>query len=406
MEYQSLSKLFYRSREHTRYTLVEQELQNRLNAPSTFTIDFNTAHGQLFIAVPQKMSILLEEILRKERKITKLMQSLPEIARDEILRSFAVDEVINSNSIENIRSTRQQIEEALHTKSDSLHKRRFKEFARLYLDIAASNYMLPQEPKDIREIYDKILAGEDIEEPPDGKLFRKGPVYITNGLKSVHAGLAPEKKITEAMQAMLDLAYSNNIPEVYAAIASHYIFEYTHPFYDGNGRCGRYLLSLFLEASLSKPTVLSLSKAIENNKRSYYKAFDFAEKPLNHAELTFFVFDMLQMIADAQDELLEKLVLCNDRFEAIKKMCEKMSTENLYSAKEIALIFGLAQKKEFGMFPSASLELLSSLLNLGSQQTRKYMTRLSQKGIALKVNKRNPLTFALTDEFFTKHFGK
>lgn len=55
--------------------------------------------------------------------------------------------------------------------------------------------------------------------------------------------------------------------------AAHYIFEYAHPFYDGNGRTGCYLLSLFLENSLSQPTVLSLSRAIANNRFALTDAF-------------------------------------------------------------------------------------------------------------------------------------
>ena len=83
-------------------------------------------------------------------------------------------------------------------------------------------------------------------------------------------------------------------------LASHYLFEYAHPFYDGNRRTGRYLLSLFLSEPLSKPTVLSLSRTIAENRSDYYAAFRTVDNPLNKGELTFFVYALLDLVRKAQ----------------------------------------------------------------------------------------------------------
>ena len=71
---------------------------------------------------------------------------------------------------------------------------------------------------------------------------------------------------------MMDPARSDTIPFLQRAIASHFLFEYIHPFYDGNGRTGRYLLALYLSNDLTLPTVLSLSRTIAENKNEIYKA--------------------------------------------------------------------------------------------------------------------------------------
>ena len=60
----------------------------------------------------------------------------------------------------------------------------------------------------------------------------------------------------------LALSRSEDIPETCSALLCHFLFEHIHPFYDGNGRTGRYLLALHLSEPLSQPTVLSLSRTI------------------------------------------------------------------------------------------------------------------------------------------------
>lgn len=404
MDYEELSKVYYRASEDEREAVLAQELASRRDAPSSFIIDYETENGQLFIVVPRGMTTMMERVLRRERKITKLIQQLPGIAGDEVLRSLVFDEVISSNAIENIRSTRRQIEAALRTAAHSKEKHRFREFARLYLDMTFSSPALPRTPEDIRTIYDQVMDGEKLDDLPDGEVFRRDIVYITDGMKQVHAGLYPESKIIEAMEKMLEVAYTDEMPSVYGALAAHYIFEYAHPFYDGNGRTGRYLLSLFLENSLSKPTVLSLSRAIANNRSAYYDAFRVTEKPLNHAELTFFVFTMLQLIMGAQDELINRLEHGNKRYARIAEVCERIEGEFGFADKELVLVFGLAQQAEFGMFKDAPLSLLSDHLGLGAQQTRKYLSKLEEAGVVEKVRGRDPITFALTDTFLKNYF--
>lgn len=404
MEYKELSKVYYQAPVEERDAVLERKLAARLGASSSYVLDFRTECGQLFIATPREMTTLLERILRRERKITKLMQQLPGIAGDEVLRGLVFDEVISSNAIEDIHSTRKQIESALLESARSRKNRRFREFARLYLDMTFSHPALPQSPEDIRAVYDRIMDGEELDEPPDGKLFRKDQVFISNGLKQVHVGICPEEKIIDAMNRMLEIAHSEDMPSVYGALAAHYVFEYAHPFYDGNGRTGRYLLSLFLENSLSKPTALSLSRVIARNKGAYYNAFKVAENVRNHGELTFFVFSMLELIMDAQDELIERLERGNERYRQIAGFCKELKGFE-YKDKELSLIFALAQQAEFGMFKDAPLDLLAEMVNLGTQQTRKYLGKLADAGVVEKVRGRSPITFALTDGFLQDHFA-
>ena len=305
MSYQSLIRLFHMDAGNERFENNVSLAASRREAESTFKTSFEIGGEELFLATPRELSLLNEAILGREREIAVTLSNLPAIARGALIRSLVIDEVVCSNELEGVYSTRRQINELLETMpvdSSKLSHRRFRELARLYLELSDNARALPQTPEDIRNIYDRIMSGEELgEDAPDGTLFRKGDVSIIgDGGRVIHQGLSPESRIISALSQMISLASSPDIPGTYRAAASHFIFEYTHPFYDGNGRTGRYLLALGLSKPLSTITALSLSRSIAENKGPYYKAFETAELPQNHGELTHFVMQMLEYVATSQ----------------------------------------------------------------------------------------------------------
>lgn len=400
MEYKELSKLFHMDTSNNRYAANIEEYERRKSADSTFCIKVFEGSNELFIAMPREMTVLMESILRTERKSSSMMKSIPPVARAALIRGLVLDEVVSTNAIENINSTRKQIEEALESQRDvDVEFKRFKELALLYLGLEDDTLNIPKEPKDIREIYDVIMKGElEDAKRPDGDLFRKDGVDITaGGIKVVHSGVEPESKITEGLQSMIALTGRDDIPSVIRSIATHYIFEYVHPFYDGNGRTGRYLLALFLGESLSTPTVLSLSRAISENKNSYYSAFASVENPLNHGEMTHFVYAMLELIRIAQSGTIARIQNSIDRFNSVREKCSTFFKEKELSEKEEQIVFVLAQCDLFGMLESMLWEELADEVRLSKQMTRKHAKELERKNIVTTSSKR-PLKFTLTHE--------
>lgn len=403
MEYKDLATLYHMDSSADRENAIQVILDERRNSDSTFDLGFALPTGDLFLAVPRELNTLTQRVLRRERRVSNLMKALPGIAGSEVLRSLVMDEVVMSNSIENIHSTRKQIEDALKTEDTSnLRFKRFREFAKLYLSLVNGDYAIPESPEDIRRIYDKVMDGEEMKEPPDGELFRKDSVTITDGIKEIHLGITPEYAIIQAMEAMINLVNSSEVPELYSALASHYIFEYVHPFYDGNGRTGRYLLAMFLEAPLSKPTALSLSRVMAENKSQYYHAFQNVEDPLNHGEITFFIIAMHELILKAQDELIERLEKNIEALDHIKKTIATFKNSGDYCIKELEIIFALLQQSAFGVSPSMTLTEIAQHAQIGTQQTRKYLSSLERSAIVEKTRGRNPISFALTGKFLEK----
>ena len=108
--------------------------------------------------------------------------------------------------------------------------------------------------------------------------------------------------------AVISFRNTLSVDPVFKAIITHFMFENTHPFNDGNGRFGRYLLASDLAQSLDELTGLSISTEISKNVRKYYKAFRETSRPSNRAEATLFVQDMLAIIIAAQLRQLAKVV--------------------------------------------------------------------------------------------------
>lgn len=86
------------------------------------------------------------------------------------------------------------------------------------------------------------------------------------------AGLTLEVGVRD-LTAWMNQDHSSSLDPVVAAAMAHYQFETLHPFVDGNGRVGRYLIVLHLLAQgvLSEPT-LTVSPWFEARRTDYYDA--------------------------------------------------------------------------------------------------------------------------------------
>lgn len=407
MEYQSLSKLFHMSTSSSRYEDNKNLAMSRRDSDSSFSTGIVTDAGELYLAVPRELSVLNEKVLRHERTVSARMRQLPQIAQSALIRGLVIDEIFCTNDIEGVHSTRRQISDLLESVddedgvgvSDQQKRKRFREMAKLYLELTNKDHILPQSPEDIREVYDCIMVGEDmVGIEPDGKLFRsKGVDIIGNGSRIIHRGIEPEDRIVDVLSKMLDLVGSNEVPDIYSSIMSHYIFEYAHPFYDGNGRTGRYLLALYLSRPLSRPTALSLSRVISENRDQYYRAFKTVEDPLNHGELTFFVETMMELIRVAQDEIISNLEDKGERLDDVTMNLDEVQKDHGLSQKSADIVFQLAQHELFGLFPDVPSDEIAKHIGLKKPMTRRYTSELEEKVLIRTVSKR-PLRFALTDE--------
>lgn len=391
--------------------LFDEEFNQRYNSSGTFRtglyiVPFSTVKGErlpnekyeLFSVSRTENLILEDKILRKSAKIRELFSELPPIAQNKMLFSQMINEIQSTNDIEGVRSTRKELNEAARHKN-SKSKVRFKGIVSQYLNIGESEYESIQELKDFRKIFDNLFL-DDMEEDnlPDGELFRKDVVYIQDERQNVHQGSPNEKLIKDDLFNLIKFMNSNSFPFLLKAAITHYYFEYVHPFYDGNGRMGRFILSSYLSKKLDKFTGVSISNAIGSNKQKYLDAFIEVSHPRNRGEVTHFVKTLYELIIEGQDKLIEDLIEYVARFKYSVNYLDTL--ENLDEIEK-GVIFIYMQNHIFEEYTNIQDTDVREISKLSRYKLKNALDGLEVKGFVKQI-KQNPSVHVLSDEFLMK----
>ena len=91
--------------------------------------------------------------------------------------------------------------------------------------------------------------------PSDLAGYRNGPVYIR---QSMHV-LPNREVVLDAMPAFFDLLREETNAAV-RVVLGHFVFVYIHPYMDGNGRMGRFLMNLMMAAGGYPWTVIPVAE--------------------------------------------------------------------------------------------------------------------------------------------------
>ncbi|WP_420222828.1 Fic family protein [Pediococcus acidilactici] len=160
----------------------------------------------------------------------------------------------------------------------------------------------------------------------------------------MHIAPVGEDELKKRMTEWVRFINDDDTPFMIKALVGHYFFENTHPFYDGNGRTGRYILSMYLSRKLDKYTGISFSQAVHATKSKYYKAFKKTGDHENRAEGTFFVKDLLDLISQSQNTIIETL---ENRIDNFKKVIQEINKQYSRDMPENYVLFLLAQSRLF-----------------------------------------------------------
>lgn len=343
--------------------------------------------------VTKNLSKKQELISINSRKIDRALNSLPYAAREQYFNDLLIDELQSTNEIENVFSTKQEIAHALNNQASEFLK--FRGLVDQYKEIELNKKIKVDNVRDIRAIYDKLVSNEINEQDKlDGELFRKNFVGVHDGStnKYIHVGLQPETKIVEYIGEMLTFLKYFDAPQPFKIMASHYLFEYIHPFYDGNGRVGRFIIAKLLSDYYDNYTALTFSYVINRNKSKYYKAFMTASNHLNCGDLTEFIDTMLELLIAGQERILDELI---PKMDATEKLTLYLTSH--YKQIDYEFLYLLSMDKLFGNKRNRlTLIDLENILGVGRVKINNTIKKIGNYLVKIKSR---PTIYEISDEF-------
>ena len=288
------------------------EYESRFNAEDTILLSVNIGENAAFICQTPEIYKQIISIERMDKAVEAVANTLPQLAISQFASKCLIDEILLTNNIEGVHSTRKEIGEILQDLSTRNKRNRFVGLVAKYAALEDNQSISFKTCQDIRKVYDDIFYEEikatDPENLPDGEIFRKSGVEVQSATqKVIHKGLSPESKIIDTMNQSLEVLNNDDIDIFIRIAVFHYLFGFIHPFYDGNGRTSRFISSYLLSRQLNPLIGFRLSYTVKENISKYYKAFEVCNNPHNKGELTPFVEMFLNIIEKSLQQLLETL---------------------------------------------------------------------------------------------------
>lgn len=316
---------------------------------------------------------VLRQMLAAHRALAELKGVAQSIPRQEILiNTLALQEAKDSSAVENIVTTHDEMYKST-LEVENLLKPAAKE-VRNYA------YALHEGFKRVRE--KGIITANDIKaiqaELEKNKAgFRKLPGTTLKNQATGEVVYEPPQHRDEIDKLMANLEqYINNpaLQEVDPLIKMaiiHFQFESIHPFYDGNGRTGRILNTLFLvkEGLLDLP-ILYLSRFIIQNKAGYYSGLQ-GVRDNNHWE------EWLLYIGTGVEQTARHTITQIQELKALMQEVKFQLRDNykFYSQDLLNHLF---------KHPYTKIEFLTSELNISRPTAGTYLNTLAQDGLLHK----------------------
>jgi Fic family protein len=278
--------------------------------------------------------------------------------------SLMVEEAVKSSEIEGEYISRLDIRSSIKNKLGlnpaivRVHDKRAEGMAELLLDVRNSF----KQPITESKLFDWHLMLFSGSSNPNLRIaswrIDEEPMQIVSGYHGkwiVHFEAPPARVIPKEMEKFIRW-FNNTAPgkshaiqfaPIRAAIA-HLYFESIHPFEDGNGRIGRAIAEKALSQGLGYPVMLSLSHAIEADKKAYYAALNVASKSNEiSAWIHYFVNVILsaQIDVETQINFILKKSIFFDTFKDVLNERQLKVIQRMLQAGEKGFEGGMSAKK-------------------------------------------------------------
>ena len=394
MNYELLSSLYYKGKKE-----YEQEYNDRFNSVASKRLNISIEENQCFYILTEEVVNKLYNVMVLNQKLDKLTSEIPGIALQQYIKKCLIDEIVLTNEIEGVVSTRKDINEILENVEDK--NKRLTGLVNKYLNLCSEENIDIITCNDVRNIYNDLLWEEISEDDklnlPDGVYFRKEGVDVLSSFKNViHKGVMPEEKINLMMTQALNILNDKDIIPILRIAIFHYLFGYIHPFYDGNGRTSRFISSYLLSKELNTLTGFGLSYAIKENISQYYKGFKTVNEKKNKGDLTPFIISFLDILSKELESLNNSVIERINIINRYSKVIEVMEKKDKQKQNIIYVIFQETLFGEAGIDVSSLMKYAKASKYKVTQVLKEYDDML----IKNKIGRKNYYSFdlAVVDE--------
>lgn len=394
MNYELLSSLYYKGKKE-----YEQEYNDRFNSVASKRLNISIEENQCFYILTEEVVNKLYNVMVLNQKLDKLTSEIPGIALRQYIKKCLIDEIVLTNEIEGVVSTRKDINEILENVEDK--NKRLTGLVNKYLNLCSEENIDIITCNDVRNIYNDLLWEEISEDDklnlPDGVYFRKEGVDVLSSFKNViHKGVMPEEKINLMMTQALNILNDRDIIPILRIAIFHYLFGYIHPFYDGNGRTSRFISSYLLSKELNTLTGFGLSYAIKENISQYYKGFKTVNEKKNKGDLTPFIISFLDILSKELESLNNSVIERINIINRYSKVIEVMEKKDKQKQNIIYVIFQETLFGEAGIDVSSLMKYAKASKYKVTQVLKEYDDML----IKNKIGRKNYYSFdlAVVDE--------
>ncbi len=156
------------------------------------------------------------------------------------------------------------------------------------------------------------------------------------------------------MDDFIKVYNSNNIDLFIKVTLSHFLFEFIHPYYDGNDRFGIFLISKKIYEKTSSILSFFIASSILKNKNKDYKLFKDTENKKEQGSLSFFVYSFLKIL----NEEIELLILKIKDLKALIDEIYNNEFNYLTSKSEKKVLYFLIETSLFTHFGVSNKEIL------------------------------------------------
>ena len=317
---------------------------------------------------------VLKQLIAAHRYLAELKGVTATIPNPEILISMvSLQEAKDSSEIENIFTTQDELYQAdifadLAKNAAAKEVRRHAAALRAGFEKVRDDRLIT-----VNRIVDfhRVLMENDAG-------IRKLPGTVIKNQATGETVFTPPQDPNEIVALLTDLERFINddtscgVDALIRMAIAHHQFESIHPFYDGNGRAGRILNSLYLVASglLDQP-ILYLSGYIIDTKADYYRLLQSTRVDGDWEPWLLYIIRGVEVTSAATIELIQLIRnLMSDYEERMREALPK-----IYSHELLTNLF---------RHPYTTIEAVQNDLEVSRLTASKYLSELTNRGFVEK----------------------